>query len=325
MRKLFFLKSLSFFTLFIVIVLGVITNPVFFSAQNKSDVMIFVDQERLKADVKFLTEISPARNNYNVQSLNKAADYIKNEFQKIGLKTEEQKYFTDGKEYKNIIAMIGDKDAERIVLGAHYDVCDEQPGADDNASGVAGLLELARLIKSQNIKTTYRIDFVAFSLEEPPHFREATMGSAVHAKSLHDAKVKVKGMICLEMIGYFSDEPKSQSYPVSIMKLFYPTKANFIAVVGTFWQGKIVRHVKRFMKSGSGIQICSIIAPKFIPGIDFSDHLNYWKYGYNAVMITDTAFYRNNNYHKSSDTMETLDFDKMAEVVKGVYNAVVYF
>jgi hypothetical protein len=179
------------------------------------------------------------------------------------------------------------------------------------------------LLKTSNAHLKYRVDLVAFTLEEPPNFRTANMGSAVHAKMLFDNHIKVKRMICLEMVGFFSDKHKSQQYPIGLMKLFYPTTGNYISIVGKMGQGKTVRQTKKSMKSNSTIQVCSINSPSFVPGIDFSDHLNYWKYGYTAVMITDTAFYRNANYHEKTDTLETLNIDKMAEVIKGVYSSIV--
>lgn len=297
------------------------TNPIIFSGGNKPAQRINVNKDRLYSDVKFLVYTPQPRNNYNISSLNIAADHILAEFKKTGGRVEEQKYKAAGKEYRNIICSFGPETGERIIVGAHYDVCDEQPGADDNASGVAGILEIARLLGEQkDIKT--RIDLVAYTLEEPPHFRKETMGSAVHAKYLHDNKIPVKAMISVEMIGYFSDEPKSQEYPLGILKLFYPTKANYIAVVGKIGQGRVTRKMKKHMRCGSEIDVRSINAPAAIPGIDFSDHLNYWRYGYDALMITDTSFYRNKNYHEKTDTIETLDFTRMAEVVKGIYNAV---
>lgn len=310
-----------FFIIVLFILCGVcaITNPVLF-ARGTSSINIDVKKDRLYNDVKFLVTTPKARNFYNIAELNSAADYILNELKKTGGRIEEQKYKADGREYRNIICSFGPEDGERIIVGAHYDVCENQPGADDNASGTAGLLELARLLgERKDIKQ--RIDLVAYTLEEPPYFRKETMGSAVHAKYLHDNNIKVKAMICLEMIGYFSDKPKSQDYPVGLLKLFYPNKGNYIAVVGKFGQGRIVRKMKKHMNNGCEVDVRSINAPAFVPGIDFSDHLNYWKYGYDAVMITDTSFYRNANYHEPTDTIDTLDFDRMAEVVKGVYNA----
>ncbi|MBL4654309.1 MAG: M28 family peptidase [Bacteroidia bacterium] len=295
-----------------------ITNPVYVSKSNQAE-HVGVDRSRLINDVTILTGTTLPRNSQNVSTLDTVADYIKSEWEKLELKVVEQAYAVNGNEYKNLICSFGPLDAERVIVGAHYDVCGYQPGADDNASGVAGLLEIARLLKKHAPILDYRIDLVAYTLEEPPYFRTQYMGSAVHAKYLFDNNIKVKMMICLEMIGYFSDEPKSQDYPIGILKLFYPTVGNFITVVGKIGQGSCVRTVKKMMKEGSNIKVCSINAPASMPGIDFSDHLNYWKYDYKAIMITNTAFYRNHNYHDGNDSIETLNFDKMAEVVKGVY------
>ncbi|MES2765567.1 MAG: M28 family peptidase [Bacteroidota bacterium] len=281
------------------------------------------DSNRLRLHVEALTKTSQPRNYLNADALNEAAAYILKEFTSYGFKAEEQKYSVDGAEYKNVIASYGPADAERIIIGAHYDVCGHQDGADDNASGVAGLLELARLVSVLKPQLKYRVDFVAYTLEEPPFFRTENMGSAIHAKSLHAANVKIRAMICLEMIGYFSDEPNSQEYPVPGMKLMYPDKGNFIAVVGRTGQREIVQTISSLIKSGSDLPVETLNAPESVPGIDYSDHQNYWKYDYEAVMITNTSFLRNPNYHQHSDTIETLDFKRMNEVVKGVYNAVV--
>ncbi len=165
----------------------------------------------------------------------------------------------------------------------------------------------------------YGIRLVAYTLEEPPFFRTEQMGSYIHAKSLKDSNVDVLGMVCLEMIGYFSDEKGSQDYPLGILKLFYPNKANFIAVVSNSSNRKLLRKTKRLMKQTGRIPVRSISAPSFVTGIDFSDHLNYWKFDYPGVMITNTAFYRNKNYHEHTDTPKTLDYDRMAKVVESVY------
>jgi len=221
------------FILIIVLLAGCLyslTNPVFFYPDPLA-YPIGVDSVKLKEHVNKLTHTSKPRSNYNVEALNEAADYISSQLKEYGYEVEEQKFTVEKKEYKNILCYYGPKDAERLIVGAHYDVCGDQPGADDNASGVAGLLEIARLLKLYQPKIDYRIDLVAYTLEEPPNFKTKNMGSAVHAKYLHDNKIKVKAMICLEMIGYFSEKPKSQQYPVGILKLLYPKTANFIAVV----------------------------------------------------------------------------------------------
>ena len=281
-----------------------------------------VDKNQLYSTVEKLTSLSPPRNYENIDSLNEAADFIKGEFLKYGYVPVEQKYLIKGLEYKNILASYGPETAPRFIVGAHYDVAGEQPGADDNASGIAGLLALAELFKKHSPKINFRIDFVAYTLEEPPFFRTKGMGSFIHAKSLHDNKVNILGMVSLEMIGYYSDASKSQEYPLPLMKLFYPTKADFIGVVGNFSSSALIRHFKNAMKL-TPIAVESLKAPAFVIGIDFSDHMNYWKFGYPAIMLTDTAFYRNFNYHSVSDTINTLNFDKMKEVVKGVYWALI--
>jgi Zn-dependent M28 family amino/carboxypeptidase len=281
---------------------------------------IKVNIANLKETVRFLTHMQPQRNHKNIPAMNTAADFIRQKMKGYGLKTKEQKFEVDGKTYINVIGTLGDARKPRIIIGAHYDVCDDQPGADDNASAVAGLLEIARVMKKHEQALPYRMDFVAYALEEPPYFGTENMGSYIHAKSLFDAKVDVKCMICLEMIGYFSDKDDSQEYPYDIMKLLYPDKGNFIAVVGNFDSSGLVSHMKTHIRSAP-IEVESLSSPSFVQGVNFSDHRNYWEFGYKAVMITDTSFYRNPNYHEKTDTMDTLDFDKMAAVVKGVSRA----
>lgn len=232
----------------------------------------------------------------------------------------EQAYFVAGKKYKNIIYSTGAAHTRRLIIGAHYDVCGKQPGADDNASGVAGLLELARLLEHEVLP--YRIDFVAYTLEEPPYFRSEYMGSFIHAQSLQAEQANVIGMVSLEMIGYFSDARKSQDYPIAPMKLLYGSRGNYLALVQKFGNGSFGRQFKRLYKAEAPLRVKSLRAPAAVPGIDFSDHLNYWRFGYSALMLTDTSFYRNKNYHQPTDTWDTLNLPKMAQVVEGVYKTV---
>jgi Zn-dependent M28 family amino/carboxypeptidase len=215
----------------------------------------------------------------------------------------------------------GPEAGERLVVGAHYDAFGPYPAADDNASGVAGLIELAYLLGQH--PPALAVELVAFTLEEPPYFRTAEMGSAVHAQSLKAAGVTVRVMFSLEMIGYFSDAPDSQRFPVPLLSLCYPSRGNFITVAGNVGEGLLVRRIKRAMSGASELPVYSINAPRLIPGLDFSDHLNYWQAGYPAVMITDTAFFRNRNYHTMQDTADKLDYRRMAQVVEGVMAAVV--
>jgi len=286
-----------------------------------------VSTERMRQDLKVLTSMNPPRSNKNMASLNRSADYILSEFKKAGCRATEQRFAHDGREYRNVVCSYGPDEGERIVVAAHYDVAGERPGADDNGSGVAGLIELARLIHIMKPASACRIDFLACPLEERQHLRELLrrrhMGSYTYAKSLADAGVGLRFMISLEMIGYFSDRPGSQRYPLFPLKWFYPDTGNYIAVVGKWGQGELVARVKKTLSAASKVPVESVAAPRYLPGIDFSDHKSFWEFGYNAVMVTDTAFYRNRNYHKITDTIDTIDFRRMAEVVKGVYNVLI--
>jgi Zn-dependent M28 family amino/carboxypeptidase len=258
----------------------------------------------------------------NRGSLEKAKQYVKTQFEAYGYQTEEQLFEVSGSTYTNIICRYQVGEKKRLVIGAHYDVCGDTPGADDNASGIAGLLELARLIQEAQPELEYGIEFVAYTLEEPPFFGTDNMGSAIHAKSLYDNKVQVLGMICLEMIGYFTDAKESQRYPAPGLSLIYPKTGNFITVAGLWSQRKLVNRITKIMRKTGAIPVVAFKAPKMLPGIDFSDHRNYWKYDYEAVMITDSSFYRNPNYHQRTDTPDTLDYARMAEVVKGLLEVV---
>ena len=278
---------------------------------------------RLYKDVEFLTSITPSRNFQNLASLEKAAGYIQDELMKAGATPEIQTWMAQGNEYKNVIASYNPGRKRTLVVGAHYDVCGDQPGADDNASAVAGLLELARLVFANRPAIDYRIDFVAYCLEEPPFFGTNSMGSYVHAKSLYDNKVDVIGMICLEMIGYFSDEPESQSFPSPELAELYPHTANFIIVVGIEKYSDFNQKVHQLMSTGSAIDVQAISFPHADGLAGLSDQRSYWKFGYNALMINDTSFVRNPNYHRKSDTIETLDFKKMTEVINSTYRMVI--
>ncbi|GGG95249.1 M28 family peptidase [Pedobacter zeae] len=279
------------------------------------------DTTLIKSYLKTLTKTPQFRNHNNVDQLNLTADFLKTIFKKSSDSVSVQAYNVDQKTYKNIICSFGTENKKRIIIGAHYDVCGDQEGADDNASGVIGLLELSRLLKDK--KLPYRIDLVAYTLEEPPYFRTEFMGSYIHAKSLNKSDTEVYGMISLEMIGYFKDEPKSQTYPLGILSVKYGNKGNYITLVKKFGSGEFVNQFSKNFKAGKNILTKTFASPPSLPGIDFSDHLNYWKFGYDAMMITDTSFYRNKNYHQKTDTMETLDIPRMSKVIDGVYNALI--
>ncbi len=281
---------------------------------------------RLEAHVSYLSGLRPPRSAGNPEGLDKAAAYVAEGLAATGCDLVEQPYTLDRVEYRNVVCSFGPENAPRVVVGAHYDVAgDSNPGADDNASGVAGILELARLIGAARPDLRHRIDLVAFTLEEPPHFRSEDMGSYVYARSLRRAGVRLKLMISVEMIGYFSDAIGSQTFPIDALSWFYPETGNFIAVVGRAFDRSLVARTKALMAAGRKLPVYSINAPGFVPGIDFSDHWSFWQHDYPAVMVTDTAFFRNPNYHRPTDRPETLDYRRMALTVDGLYRVAVGF
>lgn len=253
------------------------------------------------------------RNYKNPDVLDSVAYFIKNKFKTLTDSVTEQVYNVNGKDYRNIIASFNANKNERLIIGAHYDVYGDQDGADDNGSAVVGLIRLAQLLKDE--KLDFRIDFVAYTLEEPPFFRTENMGSYVHASCLKENNVPVKGMICLESIGYFSDEKGSQTYSTPLHKLTMGTAGNYILVVSRKEDGEFGKAVTKKMKDAGLISTKSVKGLKRLKGVDLSDHRNYWKYGYPAVMITNTAYYRNKNYHRKSDTIETIDFRRLSAVI----------
>jgi len=273
----------------------------------------------MRDHVVALSEEFHPRRFENPQNLNRCAAYIATHLKAAGATVEMQDFVVGAVSYRNVIGRFGAGKAKKIIVGAHYDSCAETPGADDNASGVAGLLELAWLIGKD--PPDAEIELVAYTLEEPPFFGGQQMGSAVHAASVAAEKDKIIGVIALEMIGYFSDEAGSQTYPMPVMKGYYPTRGNFITVVSRWDQGNWISEVKAGMQGATDLPVYSFRGPAAISGVDFSDHRNYWPHGIPAAMVTNTAFYRNKNYHTEHDTHERLDYRRMGKVVVGVYAA----
>ncbi|MDX1672185.1 MAG: M28 family peptidase [Balneolaceae bacterium] len=278
------------------------------------------DPEQLKQIVRKLANELGPRDAGHPENMARVADYIREQLSVHANRVEEQPYEVIGMTVRNVRAFFGPDTDQRIVVGAHYDVAGPYPGADDNASGVAGLLELARLLSGDDL--TMMVELVSYPLEEPPFFYTNDMGSAVHANSLKEEGVDLRAMIALEMIGYFRDKPNSQRFPLFLLRPFYPSTGNFISVVGNLFQRSLVKTVREAMREATPLPVESINAPRILPGIALSDHLNYWKAGYEAVMITDTAMFRNPNYHTASDTPDTLDYRRMGQVVDGIRAAV---
>jgi len=280
---------------------------------------IEIDIERLEKHVNILSNDFYPRNHLEVENLNKTAAYIEHHFKNAGGNIEIQNFEVSERLYKNVIAVFGEGKGRKLIVGAHYDSSGLTHGADDNASGVSGLIELAYLFEKYPIDR--EIELVAYTLEEPPYFGTRYMGSYVHAEKIRKKNQVIEGMISLEMIGFFSDETGSQIYPNPVLNLFYPSVGNYITVVGSLEQRGFTKAFKVGMEGSTSLPVYSINAPKSLPGIDYSDHRNYWSLGVNAIMISDTAFYRNREYHEVGDTAKRLDYEKMAKVVVSVFEA----
>ena len=282
-----------------------------------------VDPARLEAHVKRLSVDFHPRRFDEARNTALAAQYIHDTFAAAGANVSTQEFAVGHATHRNVIARFGPGAGPLLVIGAHYDSYGATPGADDNASGVAGLLELARLLGRE--PPPRPVELVAYALEEPPFFRSADMGSAHHVRALRAAKREVQLMLSLEMIGYFADAPGSQRFPAPGLSLLYPDRGDFIAVVGRLGGFGSTRRVKAIMAGATDLPVHSINAPPLLPGIDFSDQLNYWNAGYDALMITDTAYLRNPNYHARTDTFDTLDYRRMADVVRAVHAVAQHF
>ena len=267
----------------------------------------------------FLSQIMSVdeyRNYKNINELNRVSAWIKGQMQRFGIPCEYQVYVVNNLSYRNVICSLNASAKTKMVMGAHYDVFSQSYGADNNASGVAGLMETARLLALQKAKLKHNIEFAFYTLEEPPFFKTEHMGSYIHAKSLKKQKQKIKGVVILDSIGYF-DDSQVQSYPVGL-KWIYPRHGNFIAVIGhlasTGMTGDYCDAMQRLNRLG-----CErFVSPTFAQDMDFSGYLNYAKFNYSTMLITDTAHYRNPYYNTELDTLDKLDLNKMAQVVDGV-------
>ena len=308
---------------------GATTQP--FVAPTQSQVPL-PDEARMRANVQQLSQGLYPRSFDQPRRLAAAGRFVRDAFAAAGAKVEEQDVIVQGERFFNVVARFGPAEGPLLVVGAHYDSYGDPiaasragnygpathtPGADDNASGVAGLIELAHMLARHPPERP--VELVAYTLEEPPHFRTEHMGSCWHARSLARAGRAVELMISLEMIGYFSDAEESQVYPVPGMGLIYPTKGNFIAIVSRLSDWAETRRLKSAMAGASDLPIRSVNTFPIVPGVDFSDHLCYWAQEVPALMVTDTAFNRNPGYHGAGDTFDRLDYRRMAKVVQGVY------
>ena len=247
--------------------------------------------------------------------LDTPARYIAAAFAEYGLEPVTQDFPSGGRTVRNIEVQA--KTDSLVVVGAHYDTVPGSPGADDNASAVAALIELAGMLASEELP----IRFVAFANEELPYFMGPEMGSWNSARRSRERKESVRAMLSLEMLGYYRDEPRSQHYPPPL-GLFYPDRANFIAFVGDLGARGLVRQCVSLFRKHAKFPSQGVAAPSFVPGITWSDHWSFRSEGFPAIMVTDTAFNRYPHYHLPSDTPEKLDYERLARVTLGLVGVI---
>jgi Zn-dependent M28 family amino/carboxypeptidase len=258
------------------------------------------------------------------RSLRRAQDYVHSRFAEYGLEVKVQDYEASGSPTANLIAFYPDTDLDSplLLLGAHYDTVMGTPGADDNASAVAVMLETSRLLNVLTQGDQCNVVFVAFSTEEPPSFNTSCMGSRVFVNSLAKEKLEIEGALVLEMVGYFMDEPGTQKIPLTVKWMGFPNTANFIAVVGNGNSRSLVKDVSAGISdSNCGLPVEDLTIPGsgyLLPAARLSDNASFWDARIPAVMITDTSFFRNPYYHTHRDRPETLDYEKMGQLVVGL-------
>ena len=263
-----------------------------------------------------------SRSVYEYEKIIQAKQYLESCLRKLDVPYILQEYNFKDKTFSNIVVTIQGRSRPpgTIVIGAHYDTVFNTPGADDNASAVAVLLEMCRILKGYSSAKTIKLVF--FTLEEPPAFNTEYMGSYVFAKEAKKQDENIHLMIALEMLGYYSGEKKRQEYPLPLMRLFYPTTPNFVLVVGNLKSRRMVKLAGDKLTAACDVQVETLTVPNFFPGVGLSDNASFWKMGFKAILITDTAFYRNPNYHTLQDTIDTLDFDKMTSLCEGLAETV---
>ncbi len=277
--------------------------------------------ERLEKHVQMLAEAIGERNVYRPLALSDAADYIEREWHAMGYEVVRQTYELDGILCSNLeITRLGNRHPEEILLiGAHYDTVIGSPGANDNGSGVAAMLEMARHFT--NVETDRTVRFVAFVNEEAPFYLSGQMGSMRYAKAARERRDNIQLMVSLETIGYYSERPGSQHYP-PLFGSFYPGQGNFIAFVSDLRSRRLLNRFAAAFRHHSQFPAEQLATFSWIPGVAWSDHASFWRYGYRALMVTDTAFYRYRHYHMPTDKADELNYDAMAAVTEGLERAV---
>ena len=301
----------------LVLVLTAVPTPGSAEPMNREEI-----RANLTAHLQYLSVTLGDRSVYQPGNLKKAEDYVFRTFQEMGYAPRRQTFIYQGREVSNVIT--GEPQAGGYyILGAHFDTVAGTPGADDNASGVAVLLETARLVR--DLKPSRPWTFIGFTTEEPPAFFTPYMGSRVYAKRARKNREKILGMLCLEMVGYFRQEPGSQDLPLPLRFMGYPTTGNFIGLVSDRRSRPLLERLDRALKQSCRLPTVTLAVPlggHILPEVRLSDHANFWDEGFPAIMLTDTAYMRNPHYHGPGDVMGNLDLEAMAELTLGLANFV---
>ena len=279
-------------------------------------------RDKLQGHVEMLAQQIGERNVWNAEALDAAALYIRNTLEALGYPVAIQSFESRGMTVQNLEVELPGTTApeEIVVVGAHYDSVPGGPGANDNASGVAALLEMARLLSGKSHARTLRL--VAFVNEEQPFSYSEEMGSRVYAERSRQRNEQIKAMLSLETIGYYSDQPGSQQYPFPF-NYFYPDTANFIGFIGNLSSWRLVRQSIDAFRASTAFPSEGVAAPERVTGVGWSDHWPFWRAGYPAIMITDTAFFRYQHYHQATDTPDKLDYQSLARVTRGLVDVAV--
>jgi Zn-dependent M28 family amino/carboxypeptidase len=296
-------------------VLGLAGGPDRGGAMDRREI-----RQNLEAHLRYLSVTLGERSIYRPKNLQAAADYVFQRFADMGYAPRRQTFVYMGQEVGNVIA--GEENpGGYYILGAHYDTVAGTPGADDNASGVAVLLEAARLARTLPPPQPWA--FIGFACEEPPAYFTPYMGSRVYAKQARKQKAHIRGMLCLEMVGYYTQAPGSQSLPLPLRLMGYPTTGNFIGLVSDGRSRPLMTRLETAIKESGALPVVTLAVPlggHLLPDVRLSDHANFWDEGYPAIMLTDTAFMRNRHYHGPGDVMDRLDLEAMTELTLGLVN-----
>lgn len=280
-------------------------------------------EKTLRDDVTYMSVILGERNPENHEALSRCAEWLQHRWESLGYEVRIQTFTMEGAEYSNLeVELPGRKAPSQIVIvSAQYDTLPGSPGANNNASGMAILLTLSKMLKGYQPQRTLRL--VAFTTEEPPYFGTEQMGSFHYARRSRQLEEDIRVMISLDALGFYRDVPKSQRLPFPF-SLFYPDRANFLAFIGDLRSRRSVVEATKGFKQGSAFPIEAGVAPRWVKGASWSDHSSFWRFGYMGMQVTDTGAFRSPWHTNQGDTMEKISFSSLARITMGLYASILH-